>query len=319
MVEEKYRNRDMQKMITIIVPIYKVEEYLDRCVKSLVKQSYRNIEIILVDDGSPDRCPQMCDEWAKKDNRIVVIHKKNGGLSDARNAGIDRASGDYLLFVDSDDYIELDSCEQFARIADETQADIIVGNALQETPKGNVSMDRTNLEEGRIYSSTEFIKLAISAREWYAPAWLALYKKAMFKEKHLQYIKGLLHEDMEMLPRVYFAAQKVSFLDKEFYHYITRGDSIMGSANKEKNGKHLIKIYTEWKYLFDEVKDPELRKLLYGFLVKCYLHTIKELGMIDGICIKGVNKRFIFQYGLDGKERLKGILFAISPKLYARL
>lgn len=309
----------MKSSISIIVPIYKVESYLDRCINSLVGQTYKNIEIILVDDGSPDKCPQKCDDWAAKNSRIVVIHKENGGLSDARNAGIKRASGDYLLFVDSDDYIELDSCEKFIEIADKTQADIIVGNALQENPRGLIHMDRTNLEEGRLYSSTDFIKLAINAREWYAPAWFSLYKRSMYKEKHLEYTKGLLHEDMEMLPRVFFAAQTVSYLNEEFYHYVTRDDSIMGSANKQKNGKHIMKIYAEWKSLFDSVEDTELKRLLYGFLVKCYLRSVRELQMTDGIRIDGINNKFIFKYGLDSKEKLKAVLFAISPRMYTRL
>ncbi len=309
----------MKSSISIIVPIYKVEDYLDRCVKSLIAQTYKNIEIILVDDGSPDGCPQKCDDWAARDDRIIVIHKENGGLSDARNAGIRIAKGEYLLFVDSDDYIELDSCEKFITIAEKTHADIIVGNALQETPHGLVHMDRTNLEEGHLYSNVDFIKLAIKAREWYAPAWFSLYKRTMYKEKHLEYRKGILHEDMEMLPRVYFAAQTVSFLNEEFYHYVIRGDSIMGSANRQKNGKHIMKIYTEWKSLFDRVQDTELKRLLYGFLVKCYLRSIRELQMTDGIQIDGIDKKFIFRYGLDNKEKLKAMLFAISPRMYARL
>ena len=95
-----------QSLISVIVPVYKVEQYLDKCVESIVNQTYRNLEIILVDDGSPDNCPAMCDGWAKRDYRIKVIHKANGGLSDARNAGIEVAQGEYICFVDSDDYLE---------------------------------------------------------------------------------------------------------------------------------------------------------------------------------------------------------------------
>ena len=96
----------MCKKISVIVPVYNVEQYLDRCVNSIVQQTYQNLEIVLIDDGSPDQCPQMCDEWSKKDNRIKVVHKENGGLSSARNAGLDTASGEYIAFVDSDDYID---------------------------------------------------------------------------------------------------------------------------------------------------------------------------------------------------------------------
>lgn len=117
----------MEKLISIIVPIYKVENYLIRCIESIVCQTYENIEIILVDDGSPDKCPMICDEWAKKDERIKVIHKKNGGLSDARNAGITIAQGEFLLFVDSDDCIEKDLCESCMNVMD-ADVDIVAFN-----------------------------------------------------------------------------------------------------------------------------------------------------------------------------------------------
>ena len=102
----------MKGKISVIVPVYKAESYLDRCVESIVNQTYKNLEIILVDDGSPDNSPKMCDDWAKKDERIKVIHKKNGGVSSARNAGINEATGEFVQFVDSDDYIDLSFCEQ---------------------------------------------------------------------------------------------------------------------------------------------------------------------------------------------------------------
>ena len=101
----------MKDLITIVVPVYKVEQYLDKCVNSIINQTYKNLEIILVDDGSPDNCGKMCDEYAKNDNRIVVIHKENGGLSDARNAGIEIAKGKYISFIDSDDYVTEDYVE----------------------------------------------------------------------------------------------------------------------------------------------------------------------------------------------------------------
>ena len=103
--------------ISIIVPVYKVEQYLERCVRSLINQTYKNVEIILVDDGSPDQCPQMCDNYASDDLRIKVIHKKNGGLSDARNAGLRIATGEYVMYVDSDDYIEKNACEKLIKNA----------------------------------------------------------------------------------------------------------------------------------------------------------------------------------------------------------
>ncbi|MBR1540013.1 MAG: glycosyltransferase [Clostridia bacterium] len=115
-----------EELISIIVPVYKVEKYLDKCINSIVSQTYKNLEVILVDDGSPDSCGKMCDEWTQKDTRIKVIHKENGGLSDARNFGLDCAKGKYIQFVDSDDYIEKDMIEFLYKNLKENNADISI-------------------------------------------------------------------------------------------------------------------------------------------------------------------------------------------------
>ena len=115
----------MEPLVSVIVPVYNVEKYLDRCVESIVNQTYRNLEIILVDDGSPDNCPQMCDDWAKKDERIKVLHKSNGGVSSARNFGINESSGEYISFIDSDDYIRNDMLEIIIKVADKYNADMV--------------------------------------------------------------------------------------------------------------------------------------------------------------------------------------------------
>lgn len=126
------------ELVTVVVPVYNVEKYLDRCVNSIVKQTYRNLEIILVDDGSPDNCPQMCDEWAKKDSRIRVIHKQNEGLSMARNTGIELAAGKYICFIDSDDYVDLNMVEEVYDVAERNCASVVCyGFKLVDT-KGSV-------------------------------------------------------------------------------------------------------------------------------------------------------------------------------------
>lgn len=112
--------------VSVIIPVYKVEKYLDRCMESVVRQTYKNIEIILVDDGSPDNCPQMCDEWAKKDNRIKIIHKKNSGQADARNQGMKISTGEYICFVDSDDYIDRTEIEKCINNAVRNSSDVVI-------------------------------------------------------------------------------------------------------------------------------------------------------------------------------------------------
>ena len=123
-------------LISVIVPVYKVERYLDECVESIVNQTYHNLEIVLVDDGSPDNCPQMCDDWAKKDERIRVIHKENGGVSSARNAGLDICTGDYISFIDSDDWIPSNFEEEMLAKAEKLSLDVVIANIRRMKENG---------------------------------------------------------------------------------------------------------------------------------------------------------------------------------------
>ena len=124
--------------VSIIIPIYKVEKYLNQCINTIVHQTYKNLEIILVDDGSPDECPKICDSWGRKDSRIKVIHKSNGGLSDARNEGLTKATGKYLLFVDSDDWISLNMVSDLVKIMDKENADMGICQFADVFPDGRI-------------------------------------------------------------------------------------------------------------------------------------------------------------------------------------
>lgn len=142
----------MNSLISVIVPVYKVEKYLDKCVGSIVNQTYQNLEIILVDDGSPDNCPKMCDAWAEKDNRIQVIHKKNGGLSSARNAGLDLCSGDYICFADSDDWLDADMISDMQSLAEKANADVVMCDFYIEKTDGECEIITT---ESRCFEKEE--------------------------------------------------------------------------------------------------------------------------------------------------------------------
>ena len=143
----------MEDLISVIIPVFKVEDYIDECIISVINQSYKQLEIILVDDGSPDKCPELCDSWATKDNRIKVVHKCNGGLSSARNAGLDIARGDYISFVDSDDYIAPDMILNLYKCIIQNKTDIsackiysVTGNIIVEYDKsGNAIKDKSNV------------------------------------------------------------------------------------------------------------------------------------------------------------------------------
>lgn len=306
-------------LISIIVPVYKVENELSRCVDSIIRQTYSNIEIILVDDGSPDKCPQICDEYSKKDKRIKVIHKKNGGLSDARNVGLLDSTGDYILFIDSDDYIELDSCERFIKILDNRSPDIVIGEAKEVYAYKTMDIKHSNLKNGQEYTAKEYLKFAINALEWYAPTWINMYKRSFLINKNLRFLKGILHEDMQILPDLFLEADKIIYMNYSFYNYIKRENSITTMNKKDKNWESLLIIYGQWKEKFDKVNDLELRELLYGILIKQFLYGCRECQVIKTEFPKGIDLRFLNRYPLNFKERLKVILYTIAPNFYIRL
>lgn len=303
--------------ISIVVPVYNVEKYLQRCIDSLVNQTYKGLEIILVNDGSTDHSPAICEANAQKDSRIRVLNKKNGGLSDARNAGLNVAVGQYILFVDSDDYIEVDTCE---RLLAGMQDDVdLVAGAYKEVRDGQIIYKRhTNLQENIVYSSREFVIRSIQKNEWYAPAWLNLYRRQFLLDHKLYYKVGFLFEDHEILPRLFLAARKVTYIDYPFYNYVIRSNSIMTSNNIEWKRKMSNLIYNDWMCTFSELHDVKYQRYLYGILIRYYLCSCRSL-KVSGWKIKNMDFWFALRYALNLKERLKVILFAAMPKIYLRM
>ena len=312
----KYDCDMKNSLISIIVPVYKVEPYLKRCIDSLIAQTYQYIEIILVDDGSPDQCPLMCDEYAKCDTRIKVIHKKNGGLSDARNAGLKMAIGEYVLYVDSDDYIERDSCE---RLLDGMQSDVdFVVGAIREIRGDKIYYQRhTNIIEGRKYAAKDFIIESIKKNQGYAPAVLNLYRRSFLIENGLFYKVGFCYEDTEMLPRLFLAAKKIVYIDYAFYNYLIREDSIMTSEYTSEKKRMALDNYNRWIELFNSVGDTTLQRFLYGVLIRYYVTTARKMKII-GWRIEGMDFLFSWKYALNKKEKLKVLLFNFFPQLYTK-
>lgn len=212
-------------LISIIVPVYKVEPYLDRCVQSIVDQTYTNLEIILVDDGSPDTCPAMCDAWAEKDSRIKVIHKENGGLSDARNAGMAVATGEYMGFVDSDDYIAPEMYRLLYERLTAEGSDIAACGVEMVYEDGAPSQSLTR--SGSCILDQNAAMEAIISETWLKqPVWYKLYKTELIQD--ILFPVGKYHEDVFWSYQAVGRAQKVSIFDRPCYFYTQRKGSIMG-------------------------------------------------------------------------------------------
>ncbi len=303
--------------ISIIVPVYNVEHELSRCVDSILNQSYTNIEVILVDDGSTDRCPFICDAFVMKDRRVRVIHKPNGGLSSARNAGLREASGEWILYVDSDDYILNDSCERLIAVGAKYDCDIVSADAIREFNGGREYMVHGSLADGKCYPSRDFIIKTVKPCEWYAPAWLNLYKRSFLIENNLFFVEGLLHEDMEMQPRVFLAAKTVAYCAYPFYRYVDRASSIMNASKVDERVTAMEWIYSNWKSKFEAIEDGELARALNGHLAKCYLHSCCEFGHV--LTVAGITNVYLLNSSLNAKEFIKAIFFAIVPSIYIKV
>lgn len=283
--------------ISIIVPVYNVEHELSRCVDSILNQSYTNIEVILVDDGSTDRCPSICDAFVMKDRRVRVIHKPNGGLSSARNAGLREASGEWILYVDSDDYILNDSCERLIAVGAKYDCDIVSADAIREFNGGREYMVHGSLADGKCYPSRDFIIKTVKPCEWYAPAWLNLYKRSFLIENNLFFVEGLLHEDMEMQPRVFLAAKTVAYCAYPFYRYVDRASSIMNASKVDERVTAMEWIYSNWKSKFEAIEDGELARALNGHLAKCYLHSCCEFGHV--LTVAGITNVYLLNSSVE--------------------
>lgn len=228
----------MNEKVSVIIPIYKVEQYIRRCLDSILAQTYHNLEIILVDDGSPDNCPLICDEYAKRDPRIKVIHKPNGGLSDARNAGLKVFTGDYVYFFDSDDYIANNLIEIALHSALTTSADLVIFNYYRVDEQDNLlstSNFRTGIYDIEDRNRVDYIvnNLAKYTVGW--EAWNRLYKSDVIRENHLFFWdnKVIFAEDFGFSLNFALHANKISCIPDALYYYLIRENSIMSTAVKE--------------------------------------------------------------------------------------
>lgn len=218
-------------LVSVIVPVYNVKQYLEACVKSVQEQSYRNLEVILVDDGSTDGSGALCDELAKLDARICVIHKKNGGLSDARNAGMQNAAGEYFFFVDSDDFLEKNAIGHLMGLCEKYGADVAIG-AFRET-SGEVQKKEEVSDSVEVLSTEETLRRMFLHQGIGHSACAKLYRRNCWRE--WKFPKGMLYEDYATIYKVISDCKTAAITKEVVYNYRIRPDSIMNQAIKEKN------------------------------------------------------------------------------------
>jgi glycosyltransferase involved in cell wall biosynthesis len=248
----------MGDLISVIIPVYNVEKYLRKCIDSVICQTYLNLEIILVDDGSPDLCPQICEEYAKRDKRIRVIHQKNGGLSAARNAGIHAANGEYIGFLDSDDYIAPSMYELLIDSIHRYDADVAVCNFEYVEEDGNIRYSASPVKNEILTKEQALKKLEEASWWYYVTAWNKLYHRSIFNE--ILFPVGKLHEDQFIVHEVFCQCKRIVTLEEKLYFYVQRENSIM---SKVCNMRHLDDVEALYKrYLY--YKKNNLEEFLPG-------------------------------------------------------
>ena len=277
-----------QRVISVIVPIYKVEQYLRQCVDSILNQTHRALEVILVDDGSPDGSGKICDEYAAQDSRVHVIHKENGGLSDARNAGIDIALGDYIAFVDSDDWLEPDTYESMLAAMDKYHAKLVCAgrfNNNEETGSCTVGLCP---EKEELLPAVPLVQKIFHWDHMDAAAWDKLYARELFRE--IRYPVGRVMEDIPTTYRLVLLAGGGVLLPKPVYHYRCRSGSITYSAVSERNfhlSQNAAMVYEDICRTVPELI-PDAR-----YLLTCTLRSNIQTVEIDQGDAK---KRFVSEY-----------------------
>lgn len=312
--------------LSIIVPVYKVEPYIHKCVDSILNQSFTDFELILVDDGSPDNCGKICDEYAQKDERVKVIHKKNGGLSDARNAGIDAAQGEIIGFIDSDDYIESNMYEELIKCLDENECDIVSGDTYVERD-GNKRF-KGRYQENHIFNGEQAI-CEILKVHMDNSAWNKVYKRSVIGD--IRYPKGRIYEDVATTYKFVANAKRVAYICKPYYHYIKRKGSIVASGFNSKSRYDCFLGYRERLNFAKEhnlscVEDCELLALetALAVLTAFYANNEEECSERYVDVSKFINEHLNIKYVSKMRSKHKFLLWSFKNcknlhRLYAKL
>lgn len=305
----------MQPLISVIVPVYKVEEYLPRCLNSICRQSLKEIEIILVDDASPDRCGEICEQYAAKDSRCKVIHHtENKGLSAARNTGIRQASADYLMFVDSDDWVHEDFCKAAYECAVNNHADLVMFNYQLFQGKTFKRFGHNNIKTG-YKSREEGIELLLLLRNY--AVWNKLFCKKLFDG--VCFPEGYLFEDVGTTYKLFWKATSIYYLDKSLYYYYRNPKSITLSKMSSKALNDWFEMHLQLyngllsKGYSKEKTDIFFQKIALTYCIKKQKDFSNPYYALSADMIRSIKKT---PQGLNYKRKYLVKLFQWSPKLF---
>lgn len=266
----------MNSLVSIIIPVYNVEKYLEHCINSIIHQTYQNLEIILVDDGSPDNCGYICDKFARKDKRIKVIHKENGGLSDARNEGLKVASGDFLAFVDSDDWVDLGLFEKVMNAFKSHLVDIVCFGSYKTDGKNKTTCFTTHKEFE--WTRDKALTALCKNDRIESHVWDKVYKKELFE--NVFFPVGKYYEDVYIMHQVFMKAKSVLFIDAPLYYYLQRNTSIVGQRTV-RSGLDLMDGFQNRRGDFINAGETRLGKLTEESIVWAALDVLRTIAVLE--------------------------------------
>ena len=307
--DEYILNEGCRHMISVVIPVYNVEVYLQRCVDSVLNQTCKDFEIILVDDGSTDSSGAMCDQYAASDYRIRTRHNTNGGPSDARNYGIEMATGEYIMFMDSDDALEPDAIEKLSA-SSSPDIDIVVGGYKKIYEDKTEEYTCTGLIPGRIYTAMEYLKMA----RLEVIVCGNLYRREYLLENNILFQTGIFYEDVEIFSRLYIHAKGITTTGGIHYIYYIRQNSRQTSIMTQARSESLIRIFNGWMRDFSKIADQEARERLYSYLIDYFLWSARDCHW-KGWTVAGMNLKFCLKYAHRGRSKVKAIVYQISPEL----
>ena len=303
---------------SLIIPVYNVEKYIDKCLNSVINQTYNNYEAIIVNDGTLDNSQNIIDAYVNKDKRFKSFIKKNGGLSDARNYGLNHATGDYIVFIDSDDYIDKDYLKNISAVLKKFKnIDVLKTKLIIVDEHGNeIRREKGFYENGYV----DFEKLV--SLEFFEPAWSYVYSFKFWKDNRFEYPKDKIHEDFGLTPEILIKAKKIYYLNYYSYYYVTRENSIMTSNSREKNLKKAYDMLYHYDRLIDlnlcDIPERSI-KIYKSFLSNGLISKIKTLETKDTKnYIQELKKRNVVSNIMDDSfiRKIKKIILRLKYRMW---
>jgi len=286
---------------SFVIPVYNVENYLVRCLDSVINQTYRDFEVIIIDDGSTDSCPEICDDYAKQDKRICAIHQKNQGLSMARNVGVEAAKGDYIFFVDSDDYLETNALERLIPYTEENRKVVSINTTAEPI-----------VHEARLYTSLEclgegFIRIA---------SWSYIYLRSFLLDNNLRFEPGL-YEDTLFTPTAIYKSGSVYVTNLPLYHYEEKRKDSISNSSSERHLADYLKMLKNLNALYSNPDLEEVKQLRMQIVISFYITMyFQQKGSKYGRKYAKALKPYIKEKSCNTKFLVWTRLFCFSPTLY---